>query len=95
MPHDADGDAFEIVITLFWRQAHLDGDGGEPSGGDGDWDGSNSAVFRGCGADDDCSGDGGDTAGGSLSGKIGRVGVLLESSRVVLMLLTVFGKVGC
>ena len=44
--------------------------------------------------DGGCGGDGVDTAGGSSSGKMGRVGVLLESSRVVLQLLMVFGKVG-
>ena len=44
--------------------------------------------------DGGCGGDDVDTAGGSSSGKMGRVGVLLESSRVVLQLLMVFGKVG-
>ena len=94
MLHDADGDAVEVVIARFWWRAHLDDDdggGGEPSGSDGDWDG---VVVCGCGIDGDCSGFGVDTAGGGGSGKIGRIGDLLESSRLVLLLLIVFGKVG-
>ena len=66
----------------------------EPSVSDGNWDSFIGAVVRGCGADGGCGGDGVDTAGGSSGGKMGRVGVLLESVRVVLPLLMVFGKVG-
>ena len=73
--HVADGDAVEVVITWFWWRSHLDGNGdrGEPSVSDGNWDSLNGSVVRGCGADGGCGGDGVDTAGGSSGGKMGRV----------------------
>ena len=91
------GDAVEVMITWFWWRVHLDGlagggCGGEPSRSDGNWDGFNGAIVCGCGTDGCCSEDDGDTACGSGSGKMGIVGVLLKSSRVVLF-LRVFWKV--